>query len=83
MRTIKLSGGDMGNETMMVRCNLSEASAPVEVDYCEGFGWQPTQWQCSHCAHRVRGLIEIGKQLAAQAMEMPEDGFACNAEEVD
>ncbi len=80
MTTIKLSGGDLGGETMLVRCNLTEASAPIEVDYCEGEGWQPTQWQCANAAHRTSGLIAIGKQLAAQAVEMLESEFACEAQ---
>jgi len=33
MTTIKLFGGDLGNEEMMIRCDLSEASSPVQVDY--------------------------------------------------
>ena len=68
---------------MLVRCNLVEASAPVEVDYCEGSGWQPTQWQAAHCGHRAAGLATIGKQLAAAAVEMTEDAFNCEWEEVE
>ena len=84
MTTIKLFGGDLGNEEMMIRCNLSEASAPVEVDYrndpeeC----WKPTQYQAADAWHRIRGLITIGKQLAAEAVQMPEGEFDCEAVEV-
>lgn len=80
MTTIKLSSGDLGIEEMMVRCNLAEASAPVEVDYCTGDGWEPTQYQCADCRHADAGLIAIGKQLAAQAVEMAENEFDCDAE---
>jgi hypothetical protein len=88
MTTIKLSNGDLGAEEMLVRCNLSEASAPVEVDYCEGSGWQPTQFQCADACHRTSELICIAKGLAAEALEMQHydgDGneiFRCDAEEV-
>lgn len=84
MTTIKLSGGDMGSETMLVRCNLAEASSPVQVDYqtSEGDGWQGTQYQCADARHRTSGLIAIAKRLAAQACEIPADDFRCDAEEV-
>jgi hypothetical protein len=78
--TIRLSGGDLGSEQMMVRCNLSDASAPVEVDYCEGEGWQGTEWQCANTSHRTSGLIDIAKQLAAAAVLIPEEEFECDAE---
>lgn len=83
MTTIKLSDGDLGNETMLVRCNLVEASSPVEVDYCEGSGWQATQYQCAETRHRPSGLAAIGKILAARAVEVPVDEFACEWEEVE
>lgn len=80
--TIKLSGGDLGLESMLVRCNLSEASAPVQVDYCEGSGWESTQYQCADCRHRTSGLIARGKELAASAVELPDGDFACDSEEL-
>lgn len=85
MTTIKLYGGDLGNETMLVRCNLSEASAPVQANYMtgEGDGWKSTQYQCADCRHTTAGLVEIGKTLAARAVEMPEDEFGCEWAEVE
>jgi hypothetical protein len=83
MKTIKLSGGDLGSETLLVRCNLVEAAAPVEVDYCVGNGWEPTQYQCADTRHSLAGLVAIGKSLAAVAVEMPESEFGCNVEEVE
>jgi uncharacterized protein YraI len=80
--TIKLFDGDLGSETMLVRCNLSQASAPVEVDYQTGSGWESTQYQCADTRHRTSGLIEIGKTLAAHAVEVPVDEFSCDSEEV-
>lgn len=78
MTTINLSGGDLGSETMMVRCDLTQASAPIEIDYCEGHGWAPTQYQCADTRHTVSGLIRLGKTLAAAAVEMGDD-FDCDA----
>ncbi len=82
MTTVKLFGGDLGSETMLVRCNLSQASAPIQADYDNGEGWASTQYQCADARHTTSGLIRIGKLLAAQAVEMPEDDFDCDAEEV-
>lgn len=83
MTTIKLSGGDLGNESMLVRCDLAQASAPVQADYGTGDGWSDTQYQCADTRHRTSGLIEIGKALAARAVEMPSDEFDCDCEEVE
>lgn len=84
MTTIKLTGGDLGNERMLVRCNLTEASAPVEVNYCtdRNSDFTGTQYQCADTSHRTSGLIEIGNQLAAKAVEIPTEEFDCDAEEV-
>lgn len=81
--TIKVTGGDMGCEELLVRCNLSEASAPVEMDYCTGRGWRGTQYQCADARHTVAGLGKIAKRLAAAAVEMSEDEFSANCEEVE
>lgn len=80
MTTILLSGGDLGSETIRVRCDLSRAESPVEADYGTGDGWQPTQYQCADCRHCNSGLAAIGRRLAAAAVEMP--AVACDAETV-
>ncbi len=84
MTTIMLAGGDLGLEKMLVRCDLSQASAPIEVDYHngDGCGFEGTQYQCADARHRTSGLIAIGKRLAAQACEVSADKFACEAVEV-
>lgn len=82
MTTIKLSGGDLGTETMMVRCNLAEASAPIMVDYEMGHGWEHTQYQCADVSHRVDKLIALTKEIAAVAIEIPASKFQCKAKEV-
>lgn len=79
MTTIKLFGGDMGREAMLVRCRLTRAEAPVEVDYLDGKGWQPTQYQAADARHTVPGLVDLGRRLAAVALDYP---FSCDAAEV-
>ena len=81
MTTIILTGGDLGRGKMMVRCNLAEASAPIEADYCTGDGFVGTQYQCADTSHRTSGLIRIGKQLAAVAVEVPAEKFSCDVGE--
>ena len=83
MTTIKLSGGNLGSDQMFVRCNLADAAAPVQVDYDNGCGWTGTQYQCADARHRNSGMIEIGKSLAAAAVEMSDEGFVCDATEVE
>ena len=84
--TYKLHGGSLGNGVMYIRCNLSRASSPVQVDYAndpeDGNCWQPTQYQCADTRHTDAGLIRIGKELAAQAIEEPEETFECETIEV-
>lgn len=81
MRTIKLTGGDLGGEMVKVRANLARPETSVEVDYCEGSGWQGCQYQSAQ-AQTVDGLIEIGKELAAAAVEVPISQFDCESSEI-
>ncbi len=83
MTTIKLTGGDLGRETVLVRADLQQAGGVVEVDYCEGSGWQATQYQVGETRHRVAGLITVGRWLAARAVEMASDDFRCDGVEID
>lgn len=83
MTTIEITGGDLGSEKIRVRCDLTQASAPVQVDYDNGEGWLPTQYQCADCSHRASGLAEIGMELAAQAVEIPVDEFSAEWREID
>lgn len=82
MTTIKLSGGDLGSETMFVRCDLTQAAAPVEADYDNGEGFVGTRYQCADTRHRSKGLADLGKKLAAEACEMAIWDFTCDSEEV-
>ena len=83
MTTIKLTGGDLGRETVLVRADLRQAGGVVEVDYREGSGWQGTQYQVGETRHRVAGLITVGRWLAADAVGMTSDDFSCDGIEID
>lgn len=76
--TIRLTGGCLGDETLAVRCDLTQAASPVEVCY-DGENWEPTQYQCADTRHTNRGLKEIAQALAAAACEVP----AAEAEECE
>ena len=78
MTTIRLTDGDLGGETMRVRCDVTRAEATVEVDYGDGHGWVPTQYECADARHRRSGLVEVAKSLAARAVSMPVADFACD-----
>lgn len=82
MTTIKFFGGDLGNEVMMVRCDLTQASSPVEVDYCNdnknGDGWESTPMQCADMIHSYSRLVAYGERLVAQAIQVNEDTVKCN-----
>ncbi len=87
MTTIKLFGGDLGNEIMLVRCDLTQASSPMQVDYCNEHGrkpsgWESTQYQCADCRHRTSGMADYAKIIAAQAVEMSAEDFDCEWEEI-
>lgn len=53
MTTIKLSGGDFAGDYMMVRCNLGQASAPIEIS-ADGKAWSGTQYQCADARHTTQ-----------------------------
>lgn len=69
--TIKLFDGDFGNDTMVLRCNLSQAASPVQWHSGDG-DWQPSPYQCADCRHSVEGLVLVGKQIAATQLELAE-----------
>ena len=82
MTTITLSDGDLGNETIRARCNLSEASAPVES------GLRDRQRLAGHAVpvrpdtrHTTSGLIEIGNSWPPAAVEVSADEFDCDVTE--
>ena len=68
MTTIQLTAGCLGHDTMRVRCDLSQAAAPVQVQWNPGEEYQGTQYQCADAHHCANGLAAVGKMLAKQAM---------------
>lgn len=83
MTTIKLYDGDCGGDTLLVRCNLAQASAPIETYSEEDESWSCTQYQCADARHTTNGLASIAKQIAAQAFELPASEFDCDWVEVE
>ena len=82
--TLRFYDGDMGDDTMLVRCDLCQASSPIEANYDPDYDdWSPTQYQCADARHYASGLAEIGKTLAANAMQVPVEGFDCQYEEIE
>lgn len=80
MTTILLTGGPLGSEKVRVQCDLSQASSPVRVDYHMGNGWESTQYQCADCRHRIAGLVAVGEELVARAVDVPIECFSCDWE---
>ena len=66
MTTVTL---DLGAETMRVRCDLTQANAPVQVQYRPADGWDSTPYQCADTRHTDEGLIDIALALASRATE--------------
>ena len=64
MTTIRLTGGVLGNDTMLIRCDLSQASSPVEVSHDNGDTWHSTQYQCADARHRDDELADLGIAVA-------------------
>lgn len=85
MTTIRLFDGDLSGHEIKVRCDLTQAAAPIQVDYCNrpDQNWDATQYQCADCRHRMEELAEIGMVLAARAVEMRSEDFHCEWEEID
>lgn len=81
MTTLKITMTGI-SESLKVRCNLSEATSPIEVDYLEGHGWQGTQWQAANTRHTTQGLADIGHRLLAEALQEPEEAIETEYAEV-
>ena len=81
MTTIKLFGGDLGRDSMLVRANLCEASSQVQINH--GEGWRGTRYQTAITRHRTEGLVDIGVMLAAEELDIDVDDFGCEWVEID
>lgn len=74
-----LSGGDLGLETMLIRTVLSQPSSPVEINWGQGEGWVPTQFQA---AHAYGGLRQLAEMIAFEDCENSDD-CVCECDNAD
>lgn len=56
-------------ETTLIRCDFTQAAAPVTIDYRMGNGWESTPYQCADCSHSSERLSDLGIKLLAEACE--------------
>jgi len=70
MTTLKITCGAV-SESILVRCDLSQAAAPVQVNYLvDDCGWEGTQYQCADARHTIDGLADLGRQLLLHAISV-------------
>ena len=73
MTTLKITAPSI-DESLLVRCDLSQAAALIQVDYsADDCGWDSTQYQCADARHTINGLAEIGRRLLLDALEERDD----------
>jgi len=71
MTTLKITC-PAAKESLLVRCDLSQAASPILVDWMadgEEPCWDGTQYQCADARHTIEGLADIGSQLLHDAIE--------------
>jgi hypothetical protein len=83
MKTIKFFGGSLGDTIAYYRCNLTDASSPIEYwDY--GLErWIGTQYHSTNARHRTDGMIELCNQLIAWELGIDLDDLECEHEVVE
>lgn len=74
MTTLKITSRNV-SESLLVRCNLAEASNPVEVDYQTGNGWSQTRWTAADMRHRTDELAMLGGELLAMELSDSDIGL--------
>lgn len=77
MTTIKVTASNI-SESLIVRCDLTRAESPVEVNYLNDgkhSPWESTQYQCGNTRHTVKGLTDLGETLLAEALQEPEESL--------
>lgn len=75
--------GYPGDDRLLVRANLLQASAQIEINCCDGEGWTPTQHQSANARCSYDGLVEIAHLIAAEIACTPPDDFACDIDNAD
>lgn len=83
MHTVYLFDGDLGGEEMLVRTDLCDPTATIEINHCDGEGWQDSGHQSVEAMAREWKLKEIAKLLAAQACHWDEEHFQCNTKSAE
>jgi len=68
--TLRITASTL-NDSLLIRCNLNEASSPVEINYRSEprSEFVSTQWQCSNVRHSAQELADLGAKLLADACE--------------
>lgn len=79
---LKLSGGSLGSDRVKIRGQLSVSEGRIDVDYCEGNGWESTGHSCYEVRNAAQ-LAALGRELAADAIQMDRAAFSCDWTEVD
>lgn len=80
---IKFFEGDLGDIESYFRCDLSQASSPLQQWDCESECWSSTQYQCADARHSTSGMISLCHSLMAGWCEVPEDEFTCEHTEIE
>jgi len=57
-------------ESIKMKTNLSEASAPIMVDFCAGNGWEYTQYQTADASHSVSQAVGLVSELAWTSQDL-------------
>lgn len=76
MTEIMLFDGDFGIDVMYLRCDLTRAESNIQWRATRRDDWVSSQYQCADAYHSNEGMYEIGKQIAAVALELP--SVECN-----
>jgi hypothetical protein len=79
---LKFFAGDLGDIKAFFRCNLSEASAPLQRwdEILEQ--WVGTQFQCADAKHTTKGMVGLCGVIIAGDLELSGDEIEYEWEEV-
>ena len=80
--TLYLSGRDLCDEAMLVRTDLADPTSPIEVNHCDGEGWQLSGHQSAVAMGQRGKLQQIALLLAAEACGLDEE-FHCDCRDAE
>jgi len=78
--TLRLAGGELGDDPVFVRCLLTTLDAPIElcIPHYEAMrDWQETGYTSTDCNRRLSSFVLISKQLIASCFNVPIEDFEC------